>query len=61
MKTKRVKFYLETTIDVQIPDKPSDAIEDDSEWETSMIGQKGEELAFALDGSATLDRWVVKD
>lgn len=61
MKTKRVKFYFETTVNVPIPEKPKNAIETEDEWETSMIGQRGEELAFALDGNVTFDRYTVQD
>ena len=61
MKTKRVKFYLETTLTVEIPDKPARAIETDEEWVDSIVGQKGEELAFMLDGNTTLDRYRIED
>lgn len=61
MKTVTVKYYFETTMLVSIPDKPKNALEDEDEWITSMVGQKGEELAFALDGHATLDRWRIED
>ncbi len=61
MKTKTVKFYFETLVRVDIPERPKNAIETDEEWETSMIGQKGEELAFGLDGNVTFDRYAVQD